>query len=214
MEEFEEKWEKSQIAVWRNDEDKIILFFKRFNIDVKDLYRHVTKIDYDRMQIICYLLSKIDKAIKICDFLDTLARDNNEDVDIIKIYILISHAEITSQSFKKTGRKIDLVKKYFETVKESLKYKIIPNFLPDREIPAMDFTDILYKIRCDYTHEGNYTGRIFKNDNDGADSILFHFKNGGLELFGQCGITYKKFMNIYMIALIENIKVFSEYSKK
>lgn len=212
---FEEKWEQGQIAGWKNDKNQICSFFKRVNLDVKDLYEHVTDIDYDRMQVVCYLLSKIDKAIKICDFLDTLERNNHEDVDVIKIYILISHAEITSRSLKVKGSKISLVKHFFKPVKGSLKYKIIPSISTSEKIPNLDFADILYKIRCEYTHEGNYTGRIFKKDGDQSEvSLLITFKDGEEELSGECGIAYKEFVNLYMIALVENIKIFSEYRNK
>ncbi|GAI17913.1 unnamed protein product [marine sediment metagenome] len=210
--EFETKWEQFQIANWKNDEDKISSFFKRFNLDVRDLYKHVTSIDYDRMQAVCYLLSKIDKAIKICDFLDTLEKDNHEDVDVIKIYILISHAEITSRSLGKKGTKIELVKEFFSPVESSLKYRIKPS-LTDKKTPNVNFADILYKIRCEYTHEGNYTGRIFKKKEDGTHSLLIRFKSGNKDFYGECGLTYKEFINIYMKALVENIKMFSDYGK-
>ena len=210
--EFEIRWEQSQIANWKEDKNEIVLFFQRFSLDFGDIYDHVTSIDYDRMQILCYLLSKIDKAIKICDFLDDLNKNNHEDVDVIKIYILISHAEITSRSLKENGTKVELVRKFFNSVESELKYRIVPNYLSDVKIQKdLDFVDILYKIRCEYTHEGNYTGRIFKKNED-KSSLLFNFKDGKEELSGICGITYKEFINIYMRALIENIKIFSGYT--
>lgn len=209
---FEKKWRQSQVANWKNDEDKISSFFKRFNLDVRNLYKYVTSIDYDKMQAICYLLSKIDKAIKICDFLDTLKRDNHEDVDVIKIYILISHAEISSRSLGKRGVAIELIKEFFSPVESSLKYKIMPG-LSDKKISNLNFADILYKIRCEYTHEGNYIGRIFKRKEDGTYSILIRFKCGNKDFYGECGLSYEEFINIYMEALVENIKTFSGYRK-
>jgi|SRR3989344_7639959 len=212
--EIETKWEQAQIANWKNDEEEIVMFFSRFNIDARNLYKHVTGLSYDQMQTVCYLLSKIDKAIKICDFLDTLQENNHEDVDVIKIYILISHAEITSRSLGENGKNIELVKKFFEPVESELKYRIIPSISMDRKTPELNFADILYKIRCEYTHEGNYTGRIFKtNDDDPRSSLLFHFKDGEEELFGECGITYKDFLTVYMTSLAEKIKSFSNYKE-
>jgi len=208
---IEKKWEQAQMANWKSDKQEIVKFFNRFGLDISNLYNHVTSLDYNKMQTICYLLSKIDKAVKICDFLDTLEKDNNEDIDVIKIYILISHAEITSRSFKKKGSKIELVKHFFHPVESKLKYKIMPSLSYRMKTPSIDFADILYKIRCEYTHEGNYTGRIFKRDSDDPQShLLIRFKDGEEELFGECGITYKDFLNIYMEALIENIKSFSD----
>ncbi|MEK7576162.1 MAG: hypothetical protein AAB482_00540 [Patescibacteria group bacterium] len=211
--EFQKKWEQGQIENWKSDEGKISLFFKRFNVDIKHVYKYVMGINYEKMQTICYLLSKIDKAIKICDFLDALEKNNHEDVDIIKIYILISHAEITSRNFGERGEKIALVKKYFEPVESKLKYKIKPSFGIDGQVPDMNFADVLYKIRCEYTHEGSYTGRIFKRVVDDANGSLFSFKANGKILYGQCGISYKEFLEIYMKALFENIKIFSRYTQ-
>jgi hypothetical protein len=211
--EFETKQEQSHITDWKNDGDRISSFFGRFDLDVRDLYKHITSIDYDRMRAICYLLSKIEIAIRICDFLDTLERDDYEDIDIIKIYILISHAEITSRSLGEKGAKIDLVKKFFSPVESNLKDRITPNLPPDGKALNMNFADILYKIRCEYTHEGNYTGRIFKRREDGTRSLLIRFKNGNKDFYGECGLIYKEFINIYMEALIENIKKFSDYGK-
>jgi hypothetical protein len=210
--EFETKYEQSQMANWKNDEDEISSFFRRFNLDVKDLYKHIMSIDYDRIQAVCYLLSKIDKAIKICDFLDTLERDNHEDVDVIKIYILISHAEISSRSLGKKGTVIELVREFFTPVESSLKYRIKPG-LTDKKTPNLNFADILYKIRCEYTHEGNYAGRIFKRKEDGTCSLSIRFKSGNKNFYGECGFTYEEFINIYMEALVENIKIFSDYRK-
>lgn len=202
------EWEQLQKENWKKQKNDLVASFKRFNLDISDIYNQVMSIDYNRMQEICYLLGKIDKAIKICDFLDILERDNHEDVDIIKIYILISHAEITSRSFGKGGPKIDIVKNFFSPVKSFLEYKIIPTF-PS----TMDFADILYKIRCQYVHEGEYLGKIFKENKLSVNNI-FTFKDYDKELGGSCGITYKEFIDIYIKALFENIKIFSEHKKE
>lgn len=209
--DFEIKWEQFQITNWKEDKAEIVLFFQRFNLDISNIYDYIVSIDYDRMQVLCYLLSKIDKAIKICDFLDNLKENNHEDVDVIKIYILISHAEITARSLGENGTGVELVRKFFNSVESDLKYKIVPNYSSDtKNKREINFVDVLYKIRCEYTHEGNYTGIIFKRDED-AYSLVFLFKDKKEELSGICGITYKEFLNIYMKALIENIKIFSEY---
>jgi len=210
--ESEIKSEQSQIINWRTDKSKIVSFFQRFNLDVSNIYDHILSIDYERMQVLFYLLGKIDKAVKICDFLDYLKINNNEDVDVIKIYILVSHAEITSNNLKEKGIGVELVRKFFSPVESDLKYKIIPNYLSKTKIQKnINFVDILYKIRCEYTHEGNYTGIIFKIEEDNV-SNMFSFKDDkGKEFSGKCNITYKEFLNIFMKALVENIKIFSEY---
>lgn len=206
---FKAKWEESQMENWKKDMPEIIKFFKRFNMDIEDTYKHVLTIDYKRTQAICYLLSKIDKAIKICDFLDTL---KDEDVDVIKIYILTSHAEIASRSLGEEGSGIELVKKFFEAVESKLQYKLKATLETIEELGDMNFADVLYKIRCEYTHEGNYTGKIFKNLGDDIDiKMIFRFRVDGKDVFGETNLTYQQFINIYMRALIENIKIFSDY---
>ncbi|MDD3487882.1 MAG: hypothetical protein PHH35_00860 [Candidatus Pacebacteria bacterium] len=207
------KWEQSQMVNWKKNEDEISSFFGRFNLDVRDLYKHVMSIDYDKMQAVCYLLSKIDKAIKICDFLDGLERGNHEDVDVIKIYILVSHAEISSRSLGKEKTGIKLVKEFFSPVASSLKHRIKPSLISKKNL-NLNFADILYKLRCEYTHEGNYTGRIFKRKEDGKCFLSIRFKIDDEYFYGKCDLAYKEFIEIYMEALIENIKKFSNYGKQ
>jgi len=209
--ESEIKYEQRQIANWKKDKNKIVLFFQRFNIDVSSIYDHILGMDYERMQVLYYLLGKIDKAVKICDFLDYLKINNNEDVDVIKIYILVSHAEITSNNLKGKGIGVELVRKFFSPVESDLKYEIIPNYLSKKIQKNINFVDILYKIRCEYTHEGNYTGIIFKKEENNVSNIFYFKYDEDKELSGKCNITYKEFLNIFMKTLIENIKIFSDY---
>jgi len=214
MNEPEKKWQESQTSGWKNDKNEIVGFFKRFDLEISDLYNHIISLDYTRMQVICYLLSKIRKAVKICDFLDTLERESNEDVDAIKIFFLISHAEITMDNFGLPDSKGELVNKFFESVAEKLKYKIKTSLGNETKIKEISFSDILYKIRCEYAHKGNHTGKIFKNrktkHNDTKN--LFLFKDGNKDIFGECGLTYQEFANIYIEALTNNIKKFSGYT--
>jgi hypothetical protein len=69
----------------------------------------------------------------------------------------------------------------------------------------MSCAEILYKIRCEYTHEGNYTGIIFRRTEVG-NSFYFKDKNGNLS--GICDLTYQEFIKIFMKAVIENIKIY------
>jgi len=210
--DFEKKWQESQINGWKNNKTEIVNFFQRFNLITSNLYDQVMGLEYGKMQVICYLLSKIRKVIKICDFLDTLEKENKEDVDVIKIFFLVSHAEITMNNFGFSGEKRKLVNKFFEPVAEKLKYEIQTSLGNGTKIKEISSSDILYKIRCEYAHEGNYTGKIFKNsstEHNDAEN-LFSFKNDDKDIFGECGLTYQEFINIYMEALIDNIKKFSE----
>jgi|GEM_PF-6768982 hypothetical protein len=215
MDDFEEKWQKSQIEGWKNDGPEIVSFFNKYSLNIGDVYGHIVEIEYERMQIICYLLSKIMRVMKICDFLDQLAETENDDVDVTKMFLLISHAEITMNNFGYKGKKQNLVNLYFAPVEERyrLKYKIMVGINSITDAGNLSFADILYKIRCEYVHEGNYTGRIFKLKGDGKCTLMIRFKHNKEDVFGECNVTYQEFMTIYMDALIENIKIYSNYGK-
>lgn len=215
MDEAEKKWQERQITDWKNDKGEIVKFFSRFDLDITDIYDHITSLDYDKMQVICYLLSKVRKAIQICDFLDTLEKKEHADVDVIKIYLLISHAEIAMNNFEIEDRKIEMVKKFFDPAidKYGLNYKIRISLGSIEDTGSMSSPEILYKIRCEYTHEGNYTGKIFKKPGDDCQN-LFRFKSDNKDIHGECNLTYQEFLNIFMDALVENIKNFSSYESK
>lgn len=209
---FEKLWQQGQLEGWRADASNVVAWFARFNIDAADVYNHVVNnTDYDTAQAVCYLLSKLDNAVKLCDFLDTLERDNNKDVDVIKIYLLISHAEIASRSLGGRGNGQELVRAFFAPVAPELQYRIKPTLASGGMIPDQDAAFILYKIRCEYTHEGNYTGKIFQRDGEKAFGNLFSYHVDGSGLSGECGMTYREFLGICMRALIEHIKRFSRY---
>jgi hypothetical protein len=214
VDEFEKKWQLCQIQGWQDDKSSIVNFFDRFDIDIADLYSHITSIDYDRMQVICYLLSKIDLAVKLCDHLDNLKKKDYADVDIVKIYLLISHAEITINNFGIQGNKVDLVKKFFDPVaeKHGLKHKLRAGLEGIEKTGYIPYYKILYKIRCQYTHEGDYTGKIFKNTNDDKKTVLIiQFIDNEKFIEGESNLTYDEFINIYMDALVANIKFYSNY---
>ena len=210
--EFEKKWQESQIKGWKDDKNEIVSFFERFGLRVSSLYEEVTNSRYDKMQIVCYLLSKIKKAIKICDYLDILEKEEHADIDAIKIFFLIAHAEITMNNFGLRDSKSILVSNFFKPVmvKHRLNYRMRISLENIKEVGGMSFSDILYKIRCEYAHEGNYTGKIFMTKKEEGVVNAFSFKSGGKDVFGECGLTYLELVNVYMEALVENIKEFLE----
>ncbi len=215
IDKFEKKWKESQINRWKKIKDKIVKFFSKYDLNIVDVYDHITNLNYDKMQAISYLLSKVIRVIKICDFLDALEKKEHADVDVIKIYLLISHAEIAMNNFKVKDKKIEMVKKFFDPVidKYGLNYKIKISLESIKDVGKMSFSEILYKIRCEYTHEGNYTGKIFKKTDDDYHN-LFRFRSNNKDIHGECNLTYREFLNIFMDALVENIKMFSSYEKQ
>ncbi|OIO47347.1 MAG: hypothetical protein AUJ28_00935 [Parcubacteria group bacterium CG1_02_37_51] len=164
------------------------------------------------MQIIHYLFSKVEKSIKICKFLDGLQDNENDDVDAIKLFFLVSHAEIAMNDFGNTGTKKELVEKFFEPVADDLKFNIKLTLDEVEKGISMTFADILYKVRCDYAHEGNYTGKIFKSKKDKKClHNIFSFHDMGDLIFAESALTYKAFIKIYMRALTEHIKIYSKF---
>ena len=214
MNDFEEKWKKSQIAGWINDKEEVVLFFKRFGIEFDDIYNRILLLKYEQLRTVCFLLSKIRKIIDICDFLDQKAKLCKWDVDVMKIYLLISHAEIAMRDFGGRDENKKLVENFFNpVVKESkLNYKIrlsLGGFPMDNKRSLIG-TQILYKMRCEYVHEGNYTGKIFRSEYDEDFSFnIFTFKCDRLEILcGECNFTYEQFLVVYIRALMENIKLY------
>lgn len=208
----EKKWEKFQLNGWKKDKENIVIFFNKFNLNIGDIYDHILiDLPYDKVQPIIYLISKIRLVMKICDFLDKSAKKNNEDVDVIKIYLLISHAEITMNNLGSSGfTKQKMVENFFKPVqnKHKLDYKIKLTLDSVKNVKrSMSCAEILYKIRCEYAHEGNYTGRIFRRTEVGN---LFDFKDKNSILLGTCDLNYQEFIKIFMKAVIENIEVYAK----
>ncbi len=168
------------------------------------------------MQVICYLLSKVEKAIQICDSLDTLEKKEHADVDVIKVYLLVSHAEIVMNNMGIEDTKIEMVKKFFDPMigKYGLNYKISLGNTEDvmEDMGSISAPEILYKIRGEYAHEGNYTEKMFKKSGDDC-SNQFKFRSNEKDVFGECDLTYQEFLNMFMDALVENIKTFSNYKR-
>lgn len=211
---FKEKWENSQLNDWKKDKDNIVIFFNKFNLNIGDIYdRILTGLPYDKVQPIIYLISKMRLVMEICDFLDELAEEDSKDVDIIKIYLLISHAEITMNNLEFSGStKQEMVEEFFNSVQDkhklNCKIKLILDSVENIK-RSMSCAEILYKIRCEYTHEGNHTGKIFKKRK--ADcGYMFTFKDKGNDLAADCNLTYQEFLGIFMEAVIENIKIYAK----
>ncbi|MCK5475263.1 MAG: hypothetical protein KAI71_01600 [Candidatus Pacebacteria bacterium] len=219
--EFSNKWQNMQKESWKNNKGEIVDFFNKYVQDVSELYDFLICLDYKKQQRIFYLLSKIRKVIKICDFLDSLKKEKNEDVDKIKIFLLISHAEITINTFyqkdvNNNSSHRELVKKFFAPIVDryGLDYKVRITIDDINKIKDATFSSIFYDIRCEYVHKGNYTGIIFKNEkSEDCAYNFFFFEKKSQTINGECKLTYKEFINIYLDALVENIKIFSNYNE-
>ena len=223
---FEKAWEESQISSWKCDMESIVLFFSCFAVNVKDVYKRFFSLTYDDMQPIIYLVGKIQKVMAVCGFLDDLAKQG-QDIDKIKVFYLISHAEIAMNTFPHHGKnKADLVKEYFLPVISSLKYSFRLSSksqkLVSGEKNGSSADSILYKLRNEYAHQGDFTGRVFRQDS-GSDKTTYHRFDFDWDLQGKgkmvraCGetnLTYRQFLNIYFSAFKSRLEEYMELRLK
>ncbi len=196
---------------WRKDKKEISNFFLRFEVNTDGLYDHIVSLVYEKQQVIFYLFAKIRKVVKICDFLDSLKKDNNEDVDAIKVFFLVCHAEIAMSNLGKKGSKVDLVEEFFKPAENRyrLKYKIRPALGSGKEEKSHAW--VLSAIRNEYAHTGEYTGLFFRSPNSDPKSYnAFGVYDRGKYVSVECQMTYKEFIATYMDALIENVKCYSQ----
>ncbi len=217
--QFEKKWEQSQIKVCQDNRNTIISLFSRFSVDFEETYSKLLNLPYGRQQPAMYLLGKIQKMVSICDFLDELKRNHNEDVDKIKIFQLISHAEIVIKTLSSGKNKAELVSKYFDTVKESIKYRLRLSIQNTNDLSKKQedttASGILYKLRNEYAHQGNFTGNVFKRGAENLDLYnIFMFdwdlpkEKKIILVSGETNLTCIDFMNIYFTALKNQLEIY------
>ena len=215
---FQKEGEKNQIDLWKSETEDVKNFFSRFDIDIKHSYKKLFSLNYDKVQSVIYLIGKIQKVMAVCDFLDDLAKQK-QDVDKIKIFYLISHTEIAMNTFSHGGNKADLVKKYFNPVMDklecSLRLSIESQGLVSTEKIGSSADVILYKLRNEYVHQGNFTGKIFHSESEDNKAYkLFTFdwdlqgKGNTINVTGETKLTYNQFLNIYFFAFRYHLENF------
>jgi len=186
--------------------------------DLKDI---ILKMKYDDFYNINNAFGKLDKALQICDFLYNLSKSKpSQDTEKIIIAILVSCAEAIYRTYKPTEDiNENLVKGFFKPVEEKINYKI-RGYVGDEPLYKKTFEaiDILYLIRNDFIHNGNFTGRFFRNCDLGDDYCelgTFHFsekenKVGLIEAYSECYLTYREFQDIFLESFIENIREYCD----
>ena len=212
---------------WRDDAQRVQDFFMRFGVSISDEYSGILSVGYDKSQVAVYLIAKIEKAIAICDFLDSLASENNEDVDKIKIFHLISHAEIAMNTFSKNGSGAELIDQFFKPVDDKLQYTLRLVFNPKVMKKLSDLNHnisasrVLYKMRCEYAHQGNFTGKVFLPDESKSKdgdwySFCFDWDIRGqcpMQVSAQTKLTYTEFLTIYFSALKHHFEIWSSSNR-
>jgi len=216
--EDEINWNRMQKEYWASEKEKksVLAFFKRFNQEnFEGIYNKIISLkNHDDAREIFYLIAKIIRIIEICDFLDKEKAEKNHDIDEIKIYLLISHSEIAARLVS-SGDGASLVKKFFQSEKTELNYKIHASYEEkDKEgkliKKILDASYFLYLVRCDYTHNGNFTGNIFRTGDCGK-FYVFDATEIGKNISVEFNLSYNDFMNVYVKALVEIIE---KYLKK
>jgi hypothetical protein len=218
---MKEKWEQAQLAHWKSEIEDIARFFNQFGVDFKSTYEKLFELPYDDIQPVIYLLGKMQKMAGICAYLNERAEKHHEDVDKIKLFHLISHAEIAMKvlgGVKSTNAK--RVEEYFQPVRLKLCYRLrLSSSISDTHTLnelGEDITapSILYKLRCEYAHQGNYLGRIFRKQHSDEktycmSSFEWDLKVGkDRELRSvdmETNFTFDEFIQIYFEALREHI---------
>lgn len=213
------------------EKKRIEKLFGNFWIEIKELLEWLEKIfsiDYDKFENVNSTLYKLKTALHLCDFLRNEQLSDNQDTEKIIITTLVSLAEWTRRLNKPEEDSVDsLIKGFFKPVLNELQYKVKfsatsykewiaeKTYSPDQEeyIPII----ILYLIRNDYIHNGNFFWVFFVDPADKEYSphipnwstIYFSEKNNKAKLLSvwiECSLTYEEFLIIFLKAFKLNIE--------
>lgn len=198
---FEEEWKKK----WK----------EKFP-DKDNLKDKILKLKYDNFYDVNNAFGKLNKALLICDFLYELKKAKPpQDPEKIIIMTLISCAEaIYRINNPNEGISENLIKGFFKPVNSDIDYKIRGHVgkLPYKKV--FDAVEVLYLVRNDYIHNGNFTGRFFRNNNSESyayeqGTFYYSEKENKAELIlanSECCLTYEQFSDIFLKVFIENIE--------
>ncbi len=197
---------------WENKWSKY--FFNR-----DDLKDKIIKLKYDNFSDVNRAFGKLDKALQICNFLHKLSKSKPpQDTEKIIITIFVSCAEAVYRINKPNeSMSENLIKGFFKPVKSDINHKIrghvekLPN-LPYEKV--FDAVEILYLLRNDYIHNGNFIGIFFRDDN--VENCIYNIGNFDfsetknktklISAESECCLTYKQFLTIFLKAFIKNIE--------
>lgn len=192
-----------------------------------ELKDKILKLKYDDFHDVKYAFGKLSKALSICNFLYGLTKTKPpQDTEKIIITTLVSCAEAVYRINKPDeGISENLIKGFFRPVKSKIDYKIRGNSQSKCEAgrckidKSFSAVEVLYLVRNDYIHNGNFTGKFFiYPDSESLDYKLelFYYsekenKARLIEAYSECNLTYQNFLSIFLEAFIKNIE---EYCKK
>lgn len=181
-----------------------------------ELKNKILELKYDSFYDINNAFGKLDKALQISDFLYKLGQSKlPQDTEKIRITTLVSCAEAVYRINKPTELiSENLVKGFLKPVKEKLDYKIRGHIGEMPYKKTFEPAEVIYLIRNDYIHNGNFTGTFFRNPQ--AESHVYNIgsfyytekedKTKLIQVTSECKLTYQEFVEIFLKAFIENIE--------
>lgn len=216
----EEIWQGSQYKLFKEEWERK---WKLKYSDKNDLKDKILKLKYDSFYDVNNAFGKLDKALQICAFLHELSKSKPpQDTEKIIITILVSCAEAIYR-IKKPNESIseNLIKGFFKPVKSKVDYKIRGQVGAIPYKKTFNAVEVLYLVRNDYIHNGNFTGKFFRNDNSESHTYergTFYYseKENKTKLIladSECCLTYKQFSDTFSEAFIENIEEYIKNKK-
>lgn len=215
--EMKQRWETAQLTAWQDGNEESKDFFLRFGVEIDCLVLGVFDLGYDDIQPVAYLIAKLRKMISICDFLDSRAVEHNEDVDKIKIFHLIQLAEVAiSDLYGATGNNAVKIDRFFTPVVSRLQYSLRLAISDTNQLSKQDQdtspSQILYKLRCEYAHQAQFTGKVFKRDS-AEEYVYYGFSfdwdlpvtRSQINVHAETKLTYNEFLNIYFTAFKDHL---------
>lgn len=210
---IEQRWQNNQYDFFNKEwANKWQNCFPEKN-DLKD---KIIKLKYDNFYDVNNAFSKLNQVLQICTFLYELSKSKpSQDTEKTIITILISCAEAVYR-INKPNENINenLIKGFLKPVESSINYKIRGHIgdIPYRKI--FGAIDILYLIRNDYIHNGNFIGKFFRDDDSenhvyNLGDFYFSEKENKAKLIlaeSECCLTYKEFRKIFLEAFIKSIE--------
>jgi len=202
---IETKWQNGQYDYFSQKWDEK---WQRHFSDRDGLKNKIVNLEYEKFYDVNNAFEKLDKALQICEFLYQLKEAKPpQDTEKIIITTLVSCAEAVYR-INKPDESIseNLVKGFFKPVKQQLNYKIREHVgnMPYKRV--FEPVEVLYLVRNDYIHNGNFTGVFFRNsqsENHVYNLGSFYYsekyaKTKLIQASSECKLTYDDFFeNIF-----------------
>ncbi len=191
---------------WEDEEKEVLKFFKKFNLEVKNLLEDIHKQSSEKQSEIFYLFYKARNIFDVCDYVDRRKEIKHVDGDRFKMFLLISFAENVARMNSISNDSLTLITKFFKNIKNKLKYKIHENKFIKGNM------ELLYAFRNEYAHVCETSGYIFKIAGVGnceqLGNVEYYDKNNKkMETINfSVDMSYDEFSKIYLEALLIQIK--------